>query len=791
MAQIESIVGYNGNISRSSLQTGSKTTQQQQRRRGINSGSHFDEDKAVVGFEDQVRELTARLVPEQESSQAATEVILLVGEGGSGKTTLARIVYGSVRIKRHFKNRVWVNVSNYLFRARDVMFAMLKQADEMAAEAEEPILEQDMMSRLSELLRAERYLIVVDDVGAPEVWKRLSDVFPNSNNGSRIVITTRNANVAAYATSSTLQIGRLNNEESWELFLKNVCIEEGNLNDNSVLSTFKERILKLCGGLPLAIILMGGLLSMKESSHGDWARVIENANSVSGDVLALSYLELPSHIKPCFLHMGLFPKASEVPVRRLLQLWIVEQLVTPSHLGELAAEDVADMYLEELINRNMIEVARWRSDGIPKACCMPGALYDVFTQKAADMGLFHINCKSHFIAGYQPPFAVKRLASYLGSNNYPSSDYYIQNLCSFVSFSTQRRGIPAVEIGKFLNKIILSRDVAWLTVLDLEGVYKPRLPKTLGKLLNLKYLGLRSTLSEFLPESVCDLPCLEMLDVKHTMISTLPSSIWMVKSLRHLYMDWIHFGDLPNQVSSDSHLLAKLHTLWGLSISEQSPMLNILNKITSLRKLGLKFSLASQELMNNWISQLTNLQTLRLRSVKKSGERGTIRLSTMADHQNLLDLYLLGVLPRPINFKHLPPNLKVLTLSMTQLRKDPMQMLGQLPYLNVLRLFADCYLGEEMSCRSGGFPLLHVLKVWKLIELKEWTVEEGAMPCLRELEIRACKSLERLNGLREVTTLKELILTNMPSHFTTDVKESIREDVFIKENKWKPCPLLA
>lgn len=101
------------------------------------------------------------------------------------------------------------------------------------------------------------------------------------------------------------------------------------------------------------------------------------------------------------------------------------------------------------------------------------------------------------------------------------------------------------------------------------------------------------------------------------------------------------------------------------------------------------------------------------------------------------------------------------------------------------------YLGEEMSCRSGGLPKLHVLKVWKLIELKEWTVEEGAMPCLRELEIRACKRLERLNWLREVTTLKQLILTNMPSHFATDVKESTREDVFIKENEWKPCPLLV
>lgn len=793
MAQIQ-VVGSNNYYSGSIIKIDSAQHQhqhQQRRRQGIISCSDMDEDKDVLGLDDQVKELMGLLVAENGTSQAATEVISVVGEGGSGKTTLARVVFEKIRIKQHFEYRVWVNVSNYEFKARDIAFDMLKQFDQMDAEAEEPLLEQDLVSKLRRLLQGRRYLIVVDDVGTVEVWERLRNVLPNSDNGGRIVVTTRNEDVAACASSSTLHVGRLSDEKSWELFLKKVLIEQTSLSNNSDLIAFKEQILKLCGGLPLSIILMGGLLSMKESNPSEWSRVMENANNLGGDIFALSYQELPSQMKPCFLHMGLFPKAFEVPVRRLFQLWIAEGLVVPSCSEQLGPEDVADVYLEELINRNMIEVARWRCDGVPKSCRMPVALYDVFSAKASDIGLFYIHSKTHYSPGDQPQFAVRRLAAYLGLKNYPSSYHYIGHLRSCISFSTQKHGMPAEEIGKFLSKIILRRGLGLLTVLDLEGVYKPKLPRTLGKLLSLRYLSLRSTALDSLPESVCDLPCLETLDVKHTMITTLPSSIWIAKNLRHLYMDWIHFDDMSIPESSDSKLLAKLQTLWGLSISEHSPVLNTLYKRTCLRKLGLSFSSTRQEPMNNWISQLTNLQSLRLRSVKEIGKRGSIRLSTLAKHQKLLDLYLLGALPRPIDIKQLPPNLKVLTLSMSKLKKDPMRMLGQLPHLNILRLLAESYLGEEMTCYQGGFPELHVLKLWKLVDLKEFTVKAGAMPCLGELEIRACNRLERLEGLGQVTALKELILTNMPSHFAKEVKESIGTDVFIKENEWKPCPLLV
>lgn len=79
---------------------------------------------------------------------------------------------------------------------------------------------------------------------------------------------------------------------------------------------------------------------------------------------------------------------------------------------------------------------------------------------------------------------------------------------------------------------------------------------------------------------------------------------------------------------------------------------------------------------------------------------------------------------------------------MSKLENDPMLVLGELPHLNTLRLFAGSYVGSEMACLDGHFPKLSVLKLWKLERLEQWTVEKGSMSQLVELEIRGCEELK-------------------------------------------------
>ncbi|KAJ6289367.1 hypothetical protein OIU76_025227 [Salix suchowensis] len=155
----------NNNIAGSSVQDG---TIQNPRHQGTRraSSSYLEVGKDVVGLGDQAKELEEHLICTDENIQAAThELISVAGERGSGKTTLVRIVYEKVRIKKHFKYCIWVNVSNRVVKGRDVVLDMLKQVDEALAEAEESVFEQELVSRLGEVLRKGRYLVVVDDVG--------------------------------------------------------------------------------------------------------------------------------------------------------------------------------------------------------------------------------------------------------------------------------------------------------------------------------------------------------------------------------------------------------------------------------------------------------------------------------------------------------------------------------------------------------------------------------------------------------------------------------------------------
>ena len=96
---------------------------------------------------------------------------------------------------------------------------------------------------------------------------------------------------------------------------------------------------------------------------------------------------------------------------------------------------------------------------------------------------------------------------------------------SLLIMLTPKNGMHVKEIDGFLS-LVIGQKFGLLRVLDLERVYKSKLPNNMGKLFLLfRYLGLRWTFLDTLPYSVGELPYLETLDVKHTYISSLPSSI--------------------------------------------------------------------------------------------------------------------------------------------------------------------------------------------------------------------------------------------------------------------------
>ena len=137
-------------------------------------------------------------------------------------------------------------------------------------------------------------------------------------------------------------------------------------------------MIEYCGGLPLAITVLGGLLASKQTQD-EWEDVLKHIKSyiLKEDglhvkrVLGLSYNELPFHLKPCFLYLGHFPEDFEISAEELIQMWMGEGFIPQIRLGvdcEGTMEYEGERYLRELMQRSMIQVGEISRLGRIKTC---------------------------------------------------------------------------------------------------------------------------------------------------------------------------------------------------------------------------------------------------------------------------------------------------------------------------------------------------------------------------------------------------------------------------------------
>ncbi|PIN05015.1 Apoptotic ATPase [Handroanthus impetiginosus] len=763
------------------------------------SYSYDEKVPSIVGYKGERREPLDRLM---RDDYLGDRIVSVVGELGLGKTILARAAYGNRTVKNRFKDAcAWVTILKES-TTTDILLNLLNQV-EKSREQNGTINENLLKERLKERLKCQRYLIVLDGVESSDQWEYLKGAFPDEQNGSKIIITTCDESVALQADPKNQphRLKKLNDKESWTLFLKKVGLKEG------PEGSLKERIIEVCGGLPLNIVLLGSLLSTKKDKGiEEWAHILrKQENWETSDILTLCYNDLDAHLKLCLLYMMLFPKEMDIPVRRLQRLWLAEGFVKRKDDQHTFQEDVVQNYFDNLVKRSLILVSKLRSDGSPRKCRLLGVLHDFLLAKAQDIRLFHVH--RGLVCQEDGPLGKRRLVEYSDGKKCPLKPSEFQHLRSYISFNFQKKDTPAKDVGDLVSNMI-GEGYGLLRVLDLESVYKPSLPENLGDLFHLRYLGLRWTFLDKLPKSVGELTYLETLDLKHTHINRIPPSIWRLKHLKHLNLNEIHLDkDMTLHLRSS---LPKLLTLWGLSVDHESPVKNGLSKLTYLTELGISFHVNNcdddddddgntiegstvpqfAEDLVDWISKLTNLQSLRLRSKDDSGCPGNLSLKPFSGLTKLSHMNLFGKLQKLPDRDHFPPNVKVLTLSVSKLNEDPMPILGQLKSLTVLRLLANSYLGETIVCPSGTFEGLEVLKLWMLKDLKKWELEEGAMEKLKELNIRCCSKLESIpSRLLLQGTFKDLILTNMYQISKENIEKN-HPNVFVtvKNYKFPPPP---
>ncbi|CAL5208482.1 unnamed protein product [Lathyrus oleraceus] len=737
-----------------------------------------EKQSSIIGFDEDAQVLIAQLL----SGERHHCITWIVGIGGTGKTTLAKLLFEDKAVVEHFVCRVWVSVpstsnSNSNYMAQHLL-------EEIAKESAKQIKGTLSSGHVLEMAY-KRYLIVVDGIEETNsqvyLLDTLKEAIPDMLTGSRLLLTARNANVDQH-TAGTMTfihpLQLLDDESSWLLFRRHLKVD--NILQEELMKVGKKIVVK-CGGLPSQILKMSDSLSHKENAiltheSSSVLNQIQDQIQSWSETLKTINTDLPLYLRRCLSYFGLFPDEFGIPVRRLVILWVAESLVYHSEEDEVTPEIVAERYLTELIHRNMVQVVARKRNGKVKTCRLPSALRQLWLTDSRSL-----DPKNSII---------RRVADHLNSedvwHNHIHGDTTslrssslrtsYKDVLSFMSFDPQEGSKPGQQIGNFFKVCISSDCFLLLRVLDLERVYKPKLPKRIARLTRLRYLGLRWTYLESLPSSISKLLKLQTLDLKHTYIHTLPNSIWKME-LRHLFLSETYRTRFPPQPKGNS--LSNLQTLSGLFVDEETSVQGGLDNLVNVKKLGLacqSMSLQEEamkkqlEAVADWITKLEHLQSLRLKSRDEQGKPWILHLNSFVNHTNLTDIYLLGSLNSSYVLSQFPLSLMELTLSHSKLEDDPMTLLKDFPNLRTLCLLAESYVGTTMVCESQSFPQLRVLKLWMLEQLDEWIIGPGTLPCLRQLEIRSCPRLKMLpDGLKHVNTLLELKLTNMPMEINADV----------------------
>ncbi|KAL8267674.1 hypothetical protein R6Q59_001472 [Mikania micrantha] len=492
----------------------SQTTLNQSASAAIGSKKILDD--YIVGIDDDVKLIKDKLMEDQKK----LDVVSVVGMGGIGKTTLATKVFNDAYVKYHFQIRRHV--------LTQILESILGQLDLGVASD----------SRLRELvhkqLKGKRYLIVIDDIWHIDTWDNMKLFFPHDNNGSRILLTSRLTDVAKHATSYGLihHLGYLNIEKGWELLYKKVF--HGNECPEWLIKPGMQ-IVENCKGLPLAVAVIAGVLAKESLSEKFWVEIAYRTGSyVVGDhvmeSLALSYNHLPLHLRECFLYLGGFPEDYKFQVQQLILLWVAEGFIHED--GQRSKEDIAEGYLMDLIDRNLLIVAhRSNCNGAIKSCKVHDLVREVCLRKANEEG-FIIKTETQTLSSHM---------SNVTTTSYRPVRVFIDKDPNIVHFS-----YPCAQnhwsILCFNDLRSLSDDFAncfrsfvLLKVLDLRKCKLNDFPKGMELLVHLRYLAIRIS-SDTFPSSVCNLWGLQTLIYisKGMNMVVLPSNISDMVNLRHL-----------------------------------------------------------------------------------------------------------------------------------------------------------------------------------------------------------------------------------------------------------------
>uniref|UniRef100_A0A453QCG4 Disease resistance protein RGA3 n=1 Tax=Aegilops tauschii subsp. strangulata TaxID=200361 RepID=A0A453QCG4_AEGTS len=527
--------------------------------------SKLDDTKEIFGRDDDKKVVVKLLLNQQD--QRNVQVLPIFGMGGLGKTTLAKMVYNDQQIQEHFQLKMWHSVSDNFN-----VVALLKSIIELARNkrCDMPDTIELLRKQLEEVIGQNRFMLMLDDVWNENERMWEDDLKPLlcsvGGPGSIIVVTTRSHKVASIMqTLRPLKLECLSEQDSWQLFAHKAF--SNGVEEQAELARIGRRIVNKCGGLPLALKTMGGLLSSKEKVQ-EW-KAIEESNIGDNDggkyevmpILKLSYKHLSSEMKQCFAFCAVFRKDYEMEKDRLIQLWMANCFIPEEGTMDLVQK--GEFIFDELV---------WRSFLQDKKVVVKSAIHHGDTQYKT------VVCKMHDLMHDLAKDVTEECASIEGSSQQKA---LLKGVCHMKMSKAELERISGLCKGRTYLRTLLAPSESWddhnynfpsrshkdikelqQVLASLRALHCPPSPTVICKAINakhLRYLDLSGSDIVRLPDSICvlyNLQTLRLIDCKE--LQQLPEDMSRLRKLIHLYL----FGcDRLKSMSPNFGLLNNLHIL--------------------------------------------------------------------------------------------------------------------------------------------------------------------------------------------------------------------------------------
>ncbi|PWA75141.1 NB-ARC domains-containing protein [Artemisia annua] len=773
-----------------------------------NYQTSFVDAPSIVGREGDKKELLQKLLGDEACSQNFS-IVPIVGMGGMGKTTLARLLYDDKLVKDHFELKAWVCVSDDFdsFNISKVIFQSI------GGDGNQKFGDLNLLqAALKNQITGKRFLLVLDDIWSEKLedWETLVAPFFEVAHGSKIIITTRKQQLLnKLGYDHPYDLKKLSDDDALSLFAQ-YALGVKNFDLHPVLRPHGEGIVRNCGGLPLALKALGSLLRTKTDEE-DWKQLLNNQIWMLKDgggilpALRLSYHDLSARLKQLFAYCCLIPKDYVFEKDDLILWWMAEGFLHNSATNT-SLERLGEEYFQELLSRSFFQ----RVPHEESLFAMHDLMNDLATFVAGeffvrlDLDVKKDVGKTDFKNFRHMSFLCEKYMTY---NNFKALER-ANSLRTFLAMPVVLKSWQTFYLSSKILVDILPQ-LPLLRVLSLSRLDIDEVPECVGSMKHLRYLNLSRTRITHLPENVCNLYNLQTLIVSGcNSLTTLPDNFLKLKNLRHFDIrDTLLWNMMPSGISE----MESLQTLSNSNVVENDAF--FISWLRNLKNFQRKIHICGLEKVQSIRDmQEVNLSQKRVCElhVKWSNDFNDARNETLENEvmnslkphsDNLKDLLIVSyggkVFPKWIG----DPSFHQLASVSIQGGGNctflpPLGQLPSLKKLDIQSLKEVKVVGSEFLGRGVAFPKLESLRFVGMSGWEVWSTNSGVVnavfPCLQELEILDCPNLAQVSlealpslGVLQLKGCGDGVLTSLIHAASAVTKLSIWSITGLSDEVWR------